>query len=90
MTSVVDIKSKRPYDVYIGRGGPYGNQFVIGPDGTKEEVVEKFRVWFWSQPEEYRVKVVAELKDKVLGCFCYPLKCHGDVYIDAIENSKRS
>ena len=28
--------------VFIGRGSKYGNPFVIGPDGTREEVIRKF------------------------------------------------
>ena len=26
-----------------------------------------------------------ELKDKTLGCWCYPEKCHGDVLIELVE-----
>ena len=29
--------------VYVGRGSPWGNPFVIGKDGTREEVIEKFK-----------------------------------------------
>lgn len=30
---VVHSKAEK-YDVYIGRPGPFGNPFVIGPDGS--------------------------------------------------------
>lgn len=66
------------FDVYIGRPSIWGNPFVIGKDGDRAEVVAKFRAWFMGQPDLMeRAKV--ELKGKVLGCYCAPLKCHGDV-----------
>ena len=30
-------------DVYIGRGSPFGNPFIIGKHGTREEVIEMYR-----------------------------------------------
>lgn len=41
---------KNPHDIYIGRpksGGEwnYGNPFVIGRDGSRQEVIEKDRQW---------------------------------------------
>ncbi len=43
-TTVVNIRHKQ-FDVLIDRRIPFGNPFRIGPDDTREEVVEKFRVW---------------------------------------------
>jgi len=50
MTRVVHCK-KEQYDCYIGRPSKWGNSFVIGKDGTREEVVEKYRQWVLQQPE---------------------------------------
>ena len=36
---------KEPYDIYIGRPSKWGNPFSIGKDGTREEVIEKYREW---------------------------------------------
>lgn len=36
---------KEPYDVYIGRPSKWGNPFVIGKDGTREEVIAKYAEW---------------------------------------------
>ncbi|PIW12451.1 MAG: hypothetical protein COW35_01440, partial [Candidatus Infernicultor aquiphilus] len=33
------------YDVYIGRPSKWGNPFTIGKDGTRSEVIEKYRIW---------------------------------------------
>lgn len=42
MCTVVN-KYKEEYDIYIGRGSRWGNPFVIGKDGTREEVIEKIQ-----------------------------------------------
>jgi hypothetical protein len=77
MTRVVHCK-RSPYDVYIGRPGPFGNPFEIGKDGTREEVVEKYAEWVLTQPELLAI-IKTELKGKVLGCWCAPKLCHGDI-----------
>jgi hypothetical protein len=66
------------YDVYIGRPSEWGNPFVIGKDGDREEVVEKYAEWLLAQPELVE-KAKQELKGKVLGCWCSPKLCHGDI-----------
>jgi len=63
-----------------------GNPFTIGKDGTREEVVEKYREWIKTQ--HHLMNSLNELKDKVLGCFCHPKSCHGDVLIELIEKEK--
>lgn len=41
ITKVVNLY-KEPYDVYIGRGSPWGNPFVIGKDGDRKECIDKY------------------------------------------------
>src|SRR6185437_6301103 len=72
---VVHCKRER-FDVYIGRPSKWGNPFVIGRDGTREQVVAKYERWLLDS--ELR-EDVAELRGKVLGCWCAPKACHGDV-----------
>ncbi len=36
MIKVVHCKKER-YDIYIGRGGKWGNPFIIGKDGDREK-----------------------------------------------------
>jgi len=86
MTRVVNLRHS-PYDVYIGRGGPFGNPFRIGPDGTREEVIQKYREWFRERirtDDKFYRRCLA-LRGKVLGCFCKPLPCHGDVIVEWLE-----
>jgi len=77
---------KEDYDVYIGRPGPWGNPFEIGKHGDREEVVEKYAEWLLAQPELVE-KAKQELKGKVLGCWCAPKLCHGDI-LSQIANER--
>lgn len=74
--SAVNIKNEK-CDVYIGRPSEWGNPFVIGKHGDRQQVVWKYEVWLNTQPR--LLKRVKELKGKKLGCFCAPLICHGDI-----------
>lgn len=87
-TCKVVNRSKEAYDVYIGRGSVFGNPFVIGVDGNREEVIEKFRVYFYEKiaNDTSFKRRVRDLKGKRLGCHCKPKPCHGDVIKEYIEN----
>lgn len=78
MTKVINLRHE-PFDVYIGRGSKWGNPFVVGRDGTREEVIEKFR----KEKLPELAPFLHELIDKTLGCFCKPKPCHGDVLVEA-------
>lgn len=65
--------------VYIGRPGPWGNPFIIGKDGTRKEVVKKYRD---SITPELALRAVAELRGKDLVCWCAPRECHGGVLLE--------
>jgi hypothetical protein len=63
--------------VYIGRPSKWGNPFEIGKDGDREAVIQKYRKWVVTQPD--LMAALPELRGKVLGCWCAPKACHGDV-----------
>lgn len=73
-------KAPAPGRVYIGRPGKWGNPFVIGRDGSRAEVIAKYRAWLASQPE--LLDALDELRGKDLVCWCAPQACHGDVLIE--------
>ena len=85
MSPLVVHCKKENYDVYIGRAVPrsgfrasvWGNPFIIGKDGTRPEVMEKYRAWLLANPT--LLGRLPELKGKVLGCWCAPEACHGDI-----------
>jgi hypothetical protein len=79
MSKVVHCK-KEPYDVYIGRPSKWGNPFTIGVHGTREDVIEKYKV-FISKNTTLK-NSIHELRGKTLGCWCAPNPCHGDVLME--------
>jgi hypothetical protein len=72
---VVHCKRSK-YDVYIGRPSIWGNPYSIGRDGTREQVIAKYEA---NLSPELKERAKKELKGKILGCWCAPLACHGDV-----------
>ena len=89
-TTVVNVRSK-PYDVYIGRPGPFGNPFshllLTGAKylvSSRDEAIWQYRIWIQTQPELIE-RARKELKGKVLGCWCKPLPCHGDILAEIVD-----
>ena len=66
--------------VYIGRGSPFGNPFIIGTHGDRDDVCNKFEEMIMSDPQLI-LKVKKELAGKDLVCFCKPQRCHGDTLL---------
>lgn len=83
MTCVVNIR-KSKYDILITRESQWGNPYRIGKDGTREEVIKKYKSWILTQP--ILLARSQELKGKVLGCVCKPLECHGDILVEVINH----
>ena len=79
-------KYKEKYDVYIGRPSIFGNPFSVKEYG-REGCIEKYKEYFYKRiKEDVKFKEeVLKLKDKVLGCFCKPLACHGDVIAEYLD-----
>jgi hypothetical protein len=75
-------------DVYIGRALTQGgwhlktskwhNPFTVKDCKSRAAAIAKFEAYFLRQPQLLRV-VRSELHGKVLGCWCAPTACHGDV-----------
>jgi hypothetical protein len=84
-TKVINIDTKQPYDVYIGRGSRFGSPYSIGIDGDREEVIRKYRYDFERGYLKASKEEVLALKGKVLGCHCKPFACHGDVLVEFIN-----
>ena len=73
-------KQSAPDRVYVGRPGKWGNPFVLGRDGTRDEVIAKYRAWIAQQPA--LMAALHELRGKHLVCWCAPERCHADVLIE--------
>jgi hypothetical protein len=79
---VVHLK-REPFDVRIDRESKWGNPFVMGRDGDRAEVIRKYRAWVVEQAD--LMGALPALRGKVLGCWCAPAACHGDVLADLVE-----
>ncbi len=82
-TRVVHCK-KEKYDLYIGRPSVWGNPFSHLPGAnsqfqvnTREDAVKEYEKWIHTQ--QALMDRLYLLKGKVLGCWCNPKACHGDV-----------
>lgn len=76
------------YDVLIDRTTKWGNpfshvrgrftraQFVVA---SRQKAIEAYEAWIKTQP--HLMAALPELRGKVLGCWCAPLACHGDVLV---------
>lgn len=63
--------------VEIDRSSKWGNPFEMPEDGDRNEVCDKFELHYMPHKTGL-LKRVSELKGKVLVCWCYPERCHGD------------
>ena len=63
--------------VYVGRGTPFGNPFVIGQHGTRDEVITLYE----KKVIPYLLNYIPQLKGKDLICYCAPKRCHADILL---------
>ena len=82
-TRVVHCK-KESYDIYVGRPSKWGNPFSIGKDGTREQVIEKYRSYLLRNDK--LMNCLGEVKGRILGCWCKPKPCHGDIIAEIADN----
>lgn len=76
-------------DVKISRGTDWGNPFVIGEDGDREAVINKYRKYLGMKDGlSHRLKS-GELSGKLLVCWCCPDGCHGDVLIEKTKEANK-
>lgn len=66
--------------IYIGRGSLFGNPFIIGVDGDRITVIDKFRKYILKDKELLELAKF-ELAGQNLVCYCKPAACHGDVLL---------
>jgi hypothetical protein len=87
---------KEKYDIYIGRPSEWGNPYTHIRDRetkaefivkNREEAISKYREWILNQP--MLMNRILELDGKILGCWCKPKSCHGDVLVELINKAKQ-
>jgi hypothetical protein len=85
---------KEQYDIYIGRGSKWGNPYSH-KEGTlaqfkvssRKEAIESYEKWIMTQ--DHLMSSLPDLKGKVLGCWCKPQSCHGDVLKKLVDSLDR-
>ncbi len=69
--------------IYVGRGTPLGNPYVIGEHGDRDEVIDQYAAWLDWQIQVCNPVVLTALaglrEDSILVCSCAPLRCHAEV-----------
>jgi len=78
---VVLIRDSVPGAVRVDRQSRWGNPFVLGVDGTRDNVCDLFREY-----AEWRLTVqpgwLDPLVGKALACHCAPKRCHAETLIE--------
>lgn len=92
MRDPYDVYIGRGKDPQHGTRGKWGNPFSH-KQGTMakyrvesvEEAINRYRSWLFNQLKtgQIRLQDLAALDGKVLGCWCSPGACHGEVLVRA-------
>lgn len=86
VATLINIRSGKPYDVLIGRPSTWGNPYshLLHSKApyivrTRAEAIAGYQQYLLSRPD--LLARLGELEGKVLGCWCLPLACHGQILI---------
>ena len=88
-------------NVYIGRRGVvfidkkrfpknnsiFANPFKISKNLSRDDVIKKYEEYITNRlkNEPKLREELNKLKDKNLGCWCHPEKCHGDILLKLLN-----
>ena len=89
---------KNPANEYIGRCGvvfinderfpknnsPWANPYTVKQYG-RDKCLELYETWVRDKIKNQGTEELKKLKNKVLGCWCKPEKCHGDILIKILN-----
>ena len=90
MVRVVNLRQYKLKDgevlIKVDRSTPVGNPFYMHNEGMRDEVCDKYKVYFYKRVKEagaFRDYVAhiyrtALKQDVALGCWCAPKRCHAD------------
>lgn len=89
------IKAKHPDFVWCARANRFdrlpaskwANPYVIGKDGTREEVLALYRAYITDNAE--LMAALPELLNKTLVCWCAPEACHCDILKELAEGTNQ-
>ena len=67
----------------IDRNSDWGNPFEMPADGDRDTVCDSYEIFFARKLSLH--SRITELEGKVLGCWCYPQRCHGDFLASKVQ-----
>lgn len=70
--------------VRIDRRSDWGNPFELPGDGDRHTVIANYRDHYLPFKPSLLARL-SELRGKVLGCWCAPDACHGDILVEALR-----
>lgn len=75
-------KALPPGAVYVGRGSRWGDPYLVGIHGSREECVALYCNWIAERP--HLVDALAARRPTSLACWCAPLPCHADALAELL------
>lgn len=100
MITIHNLRNEKPKSkfthVKICRPSPLGNPFILGKDGDRDEVCNKYEIWFCTKvragddtkfnSELNRIKeLYLEYGELSLFCWCTPERCHAETIKKHLE-----
>ncbi|MFF4875061.1 DUF4326 domain-containing protein [Micromonospora sp. NPDC000668] len=55
-----------------------------GPDGTRNEILDKYRAYLLGRPDLLALR--PGLRGRRLGCWCVPERCHAEVIAELADS----
>ncbi len=76
-----------PGAIDIMRGTIWGNPWVIGFHGERDEVLKQYKLYLFDKmkKEPRFCDKLVKLHNKTLCCCCFPKPCHGDILLAAAK-----
>ena len=99
-TRLINLKTGNSYTKYIGRSHTtmqhFGNPFTVEVCGSNDEAKRRFDFWIrgiaYTHIESKRrvwiINNLSSLEGHVLACWCLPLPCHGEIYLQLLEERR--
>ena len=84
-TTIVNVKFQ-PCDIYCGKESKWENPYILHRDGDRNQIIEKFANHLLKTG---LIGEIEELRGKKLGCHCRPQRCHLDVIVDLLEETRK-
>jgi len=81
-SGIVFINGER----YPKKNSKWANPFTIKQYGSREIVLQLYKEYIINKIENKQLDL-SELKGKILGCWCSPEKCHGDILLELLHQN---